>query len=138
MRPRVSTSFPCACCILSPDFVGPCCVTFNVVSACCCQPIGRDILNWAADDKLFAATGAIVKGKSLPTHGWPLTDFASASAIAIAYLLFVIVGSAVMKNVPSMQEYTFPLRFLYNLMQVGLCSYMTIEAGILAYRNGYR
>jgi hypothetical protein len=33
---------------------------------------------------------------------------------------------------------TFPLRFVYNLMQVGLCSYMTVEAGILAYRNNYR
>jgi len=30
------------------------------------------------------------------------------------------------------------MRFVYNLMQVGLCSYMTIEAGILAYRNNYR
>ena len=98
------------------------------------------------------------------TQGWPLTDFATASAIAIAYLVFVVFGSAIMSKLPSMQvdtahpalpscgamltprllvtlraqNYTFPLRFLYNLMQVGLCSYMTIEAGILAYRNNYR
>ena len=39
---------------------------------------------------------------------------------------------------PSLQNLTFPLRFVYNLMQVGLCSYMTVEAGILAYRNNYR
>ena len=29
-------------------------------------------------------------------QGWPLTDFTSAFAIAIAYLLFVIFGSAIM------------------------------------------
>ena len=39
---------------------------------------------------------------------------------------------------PSLQDLTFPLRFMYNLMQVGLCSYMTIEAGLLAYRHNYK
>ena len=166
------------------------------------QPLGRQILSWAAEEELFTASGAVAKGKHLPvgilplpahtapphrrgaatssahthvlrpnnavacwqTQGWPLTDFATASAIAIAYLVFVVFGSAIMSQLPSMQvdtahpalpscgamltprllvtlraqDYTFPLRFLYNLMQVGLCSYMTIEAGILAYRNNYR
>ncbi|KAG1698499.1 hypothetical protein DVH05_015038 [Phytophthora capsici] len=32
---------------------------------------------------------------------------------------------------------TSPLQFLYNPLQVVLCSYMCMEAGILAYRNGY-
>lgn len=101
------------------------------------EPVGRDILSWAADDKLFTSSGDIAPGKSLPTHGWPLTGFGDALAIAIAYLCFVVFGSAIMSSMPSLQNMTFPMRFLYNLMQVGLCSYMTIEAGILAYRNNY-
>ena len=39
---------------------------------------------------------------------------------------------------PSLTDLTFPLRFLYNLMQVGLCSYMTVEAALLAYRHNYK
>ena len=30
---------------------------------------------------------------------------------------------------------TSPLQFIYNPLQVVLCSYMCMEAGILAYRN---
>jgi hypothetical protein len=40
--------------------------------------------------------------------------------------------------VPSLTDLTFPLRFMYNLMQVGLCSYMTVEAALLAYRHNYK
>ena len=39
------------------------------------------------------------------SQGWPLTGFADASAIAIAYLCFVIVGSAVMKVGPSEHDH---------------------------------
>lgn len=31
----------------------------------------------------------------------------------------------------------YPLKFLYNIVQVMLCSYMCIEAGWQAYKNGY-
>lgn len=31
----------------------------------------------------------------------------------------------------------YPLKFMYNIVQVMLCSYMCIEAGIQAYKNGY-
>ena len=31
----------------------------------------------------------------------------------------------------------YPIKFLYNLGQVMLCSYMSIEAGIRAYSAGY-
>lgn len=31
----------------------------------------------------------------------------------------------------------YPLKFLYNIAQVMLCSYMCLEAGIQAYKNGY-
>jgi len=118
------------------------------------QPLGRDILNWCADDQLFTASGAVAPGKSLPTQvrsraavpaapvaparprrpsarrarrrvvrshgrrlraprqqfrasrvtvhvvspqGWPLADFPTAFAIAIAYLAFVVIGSIVMQ-----------------------------------------
>ena len=36
-----------------------------------------------------------------------------------------------------MTDFTYPLRFVYNIGQVMLCSYMTIEAGLLAYRHNY-
>ena len=31
----------------------------------------------------------------------------------------------------------YPLKFLYNVVQVMLCSYMCIEAGVQAYKAGY-
>eukprot|EP00282_Hemiselmis_andersenii_P009109 CAMPEP_0114116026 /NCGR_PEP_ID=MMETSP0043_2-20121206/4282_1 /TAXON_ID=464988 /ORGANISM="Hemiselmis andersenii, Strain CCMP644" /LENGTH=205 /DNA_ID=CAMNT_0001208327 /DNA_START=175 /DNA_END=792 /DNA_ORIENTATION=+ len=36
-----------------------------------------------------------------------------------------------------MDRLTYPIRFCYNIVQMMLCSYMTIEAAALAYRNGY-
>jgi len=65
-----------------------------------------------------------------------LTDFSTAFNIAVAYLAFVIIGSAIMKmGVPAMDPY--PIKFFYNVSQIMLCAYMTVEAGLLAYRNGY-
>ena len=70
------------------------------------------------------------------TEGWFLTDFSSAATIALVYVGFVLIGSAVMKaGVPAMDPY--PLKFIYNVSQIMLCAYMTIEAFLLAYRNGY-
>jgi len=65
-----------------------------------------------------------------------LTDFTTAISIAFAYLGFVLVGSAIMKaGVPAIDPY--PIKFFYNVSQIMLCAYMTIEGGLLAYRNGY-
>jgi GNS1/SUR4 family len=64
-----------------------------------------------------------------------LTDFASAFNIALAYVLFVVIGSQVMQYLPAMDPY--PIKFFYNVSQIMLCAYMTIEAVLLAYRNGY-
>jgi len=48
----------------------------------------------------------------------------------------VVVGSAIMKaGVPAMDPYA--IKFFYNVSQIFLCAYMTIEAFMLAYRNGY-
>jgi hypothetical protein len=31
------------------------------------QPIGRDVLNWAANEELYTPAGKVAPGKSLPT-----------------------------------------------------------------------
>ncbi|CAM9692881.1 unnamed protein product, partial [Ectocarpus fasciculatus] len=68
--------------------------------------------------------------------GWFLTDFPTALAIAICYLLFVLFGSLIMSFLPAIPG-LYPLKFLYNVTQIMLCSYMCIEAGIRAYSAGY-
>jgi elongation of very long chain fatty acids protein 4 len=74
--------------------------------------------------------------KLSPMQNYPLSDFASAFAVCVAYLTFVVVGTLVMKaGVPAIK--TSALQFVYNPLQVVLCSYMCVEAGIQAYRNGY-
>ena len=70
-------------------------------------------------------------------QGWFLTDFKSAVSIALIYVTFVLVGSAIMKLsfIPPMSLY--PIQFIYNVSQIFLCAYMTIEAGMIGYRNQY-
>jgi len=71
------------------------------------------------------------------TKGWWLTDFPAAFNIVFAYLAFVFIGSKVMRSpdVPAFDPY--PIKFIYNVSQIMLCAYMTIEAFMLANRNGY-
>lgn len=70
------------------------------------------------------------------TKDWAFTDFRTAITIALIYVLFVLVGSTMMKlGVPAMDPY--PIKFFYNVSQIFLCAYMTIEAFMIAYRNGY-
>jgi len=70
------------------------------------------------------------------TEGWPLTDFSSAITIALSYLIAIAVGTTVMKSgVAAIDPY--PIKFMYNVSQIMLCSYMSIEAVLLAYRAGY-
>lgn len=89
--------------------------------------VGESILQWADPNTSFRGY----------TEGWPLTDFPTAFYIAAAYLAFVLLGSLVMKvgGLPAMDPY--PIKFIYNVSQIMLCAYMTIEAGLLAYRNNY-
>lgn len=89
--------------------------------------IGDAILTWADPNNKFRGY----------TEGWPLTDFPTAMGIAIAYLTFVIVGSAIMKSdsIPAMDPYA--LKFVYNFSQIMLCSYMTLEALFVSYRSDY-
>lgn len=87
--------------------------------------VGEAIINWSDPDGTFRHN-----------EDWWLCDFRSAITIALAYVAFVIVGSAIMKTgVPAMDPY--PIKFMYNVSQIFLCAYMTIEAGFIAYRNGY-
>jgi elongation of very long chain fatty acids protein 4 len=91
------------------------------------ESIGDSILTWSDADKNFRGY----------TEGWPLTDFPTAFNIALAYAAFVLIGSTVMKvlNVPAIDPY--PIKFIYNVSQIMLCAYMTIEAGLLAHRHNY-
>jgi len=87
--------------------------------------VGDAIISWADPESQFDGF----------TKGWWLTDFTSAITIAIVYILFVVIGSKVMKERPAIDPY--PIKFFYNVSQIMLCAYMTIEAVFLAYRNGY-
>jgi len=70
------------------------------------------------------------------TKGWPLTEPRTALTIVLAYIIFVVIGSALMKlGVPAMDLYA--IKFVYNVSQIFLCAYMTIEAIMIAHRNNY-
>jgi elongation of very long chain fatty acids protein 4 len=90
------------------------------------ESVGESILGWADPENNFRGY----------TEGWPMTDFPTAFNCAVAYLVFVFVGSAIMKaGVAPIDPY--PIKFFYNVSQIMLCAYMTIEAILLAYRSGY-
>ncbi|CAM9165048.1 unnamed protein product [Ectocarpus sp. 12 AP-2014] len=86
--------------------------------------VGDAVLNWARNGQTSDAT-----------KGWFLTDFATALAIVGAYLVMVTVGPKVMADMSPIDSY--PVRFVYNVVQIILCSYMCVEAFMIAYRNGY-
>lgn len=87
--------------------------------------IGDVIIQWADPENKFGGY----------TKGFWMTDFASAFTVALAYVLFVVFGSKFMANRDPIDPY--PIKFFYNVSQIMLCAYMTIEAVFLAYRNGY-
>lgn len=64
-----------------------------------------------------------------------MTDFSTAVAVVAAYLAVVALGPAIMSALKPIDSY--PVRFVYNVVQVMLCSYMSIEALMIAYRNEY-
>ncbi|CAM9107941.1 unnamed protein product [Discosporangium mesarthrocarpum] len=53
----------------------------------------------------------------------------------LGYLAFVVIGRKVMDKREPVDSY--PVRFVYNMVQVILCSYMCVEATVIAYRQGY-
>jgi len=89
--------------------------------------VGESILKWADPNKDFRGY----------TEGWFLTDFSDAFNVAAAYVAFVLIGSTFFKSGAVSALDPYPLKFIYNVSQIMLCAYMTIEAGMLAYRNNY-
>jgi len=97
------------------------------------DPVGDDILAWFVETD----TATFRSSYPRPTKDWPMASFSAATSVAIAYLAFVFVGRIVMSAIAPLDTLTYPVRFIYNIVQMMLCSYMTIEAGALAYRNNY-
>eukprot|EP00587_Corethron_hystrix_P013795 CAMPEP_0113305472 /NCGR_PEP_ID=MMETSP0010_2-20120614/5087_1 /TAXON_ID=216773 ORGANISM="Corethron hystrix, Strain 308" /NCGR_SAMPLE_ID=MMETSP0010_2 /ASSEMBLY_ACC=CAM_ASM_000155 /LENGTH=145 /DNA_ID=CAMNT_0000159901 /DNA_START=93 /DNA_END=527 /DNA_ORIENTATION=- /assembly_acc=CAM_ASM_000155 len=89
--------------------------------------VSAKILGWADAEGNFQGYA----------KGWAFTELSTAVYIAVAYLVFVSVGSVVMKSpaIPAFDPY--PIKFLYNISQMFLCAYMTIEAFLVAHRAGY-
>ena len=90
----------------------------------------------AVGDKIvaWALVGSTVTNE--PVKDWPLSSFSTAASIAGAYLAFVFVGSLLMRAYPGDGVKLYGVAFLYNIAQVMLCSYMCIEASIVARRSG--
>ena len=66
---------------------------------------------------------------------YPLMRFSTAFACVIGYLLFVFVGTLIMKRGNVTPFNTRGFQFIYNPIQVALCSYMCIETAILLVKN---
>ena len=87
------------------------------------------ILTWAKPEHFPKTPG--------PYASYPLADGYSAFSIAFGYLAFVLVFSTVMKAYGKKIGGLYGFKFAYNMIQVMLCSYMCIEAGVQAYKAGY-
>lgn len=93
------------------------------------EPHGETIITWMTEGS--PVTNA-------PVKGWPMVSFSAAVAVVIAYLLFVVVGAALMKLKSSPVKVPTIITFLYNVLQVMLCSYMCFDALAIAWRNNYK
>ena len=85
------------------------------------------ILHWI-DGPTNVAVGGVTKD-------WPVSDLPTVLACITAYLTFVVAGRRAMEARDAVNPYG--LKFAYNISQMVLCAYMTVEAGLLAYRHGY-
>jgi len=92
-----------------------------------CRDLELQITSWSSPEN----------PDPLVTKEWPLASLDSAAAIVAVYLLFIIVGSLVMSPDSVKPINLNAFKFLYNPMQIILCSYMCVEAGVQAYRNNY-
>lgn len=101
-------------------------------------------MDFVIDFRSFANSLGDVILKATRPEGWPVgptaqwfgAGFDFALGIAICYLAFVFFGSMIMRlssPVPGL----YPFKFLYNIFQIMLCSYMCFEAGIRAFESGY-
>jgi len=95
--------------------------------------LGDALLAWFVDVNLYTFQHSFPR----PTKDWPFAKFSVALGTTVGYLFFVLLGRVFMSFSSPMDHFTYPIRFVYNIMQIMLCSYMTIEASALAYRNAY-
>jgi len=79
----------------------------------------------------------------IPTRTFPFSTLAEVFGTLAGFLLMSLIGVVLLKCcsfkkgafIP--QSLLYPLKFAYNFLQIFICSYMTMEALILAHRNGY-
>ena len=78
-------------------------------------------------------------GSGSLTAGWLLVSLDAAVAVVAAYLVFVVVGSMVMRVLPPAGgPMLTALMMAYNCSQVGLCFYMCVETVRQYFLLGYR
>jgi len=107
----------------------------TLVAGAWCEELERDVLTFAAEGWKPSVTASF---DSLPTQGWPLVSLQAALTVVGAYLLFVALGMLFMPLLPAVPDrFMYPLKFCYNIVQIFLCAYMSVEAGVLASRQGY-
>ena len=70
------------------------------------------------------------------THGWPLTSLQAALATVTGYVAVVFLGYVYMRSRKEIINLR-PLQYVYNLVQVGLCSYLVIGSLTNAKKLGY-
>mmetsp|Transcript_24371 Transcript_24371/g.75235 ORF Transcript_24371/g.75235 Transcript_24371/m.75235 type:complete len:274 (+) Transcript_24371:104-925(+) len=90
--------------------------------------IGQKVIDWALVDSTVT---------NAPVRNFPFANFSTAGTVALLYLAAVAVGSTVAKLTPGKGVKLYSLAFLYNIVQMMLCSYMCVEASLVAARNGY-
>lgn len=65
-----------------------------------------------------------------------LYNLITYSSYSFDYYVFFVVSQIIMPLMPTIKG-LYPFKFTYNIVQVMLCSYMCIEAGVRAYMAGY-
>jgi len=77
------------------------------------------------------------------TRKFPFSSFVGMATPMIGYLIMCFIGLILLKCCKGRrgplipQSVLYPWKFLYNFVQIYLCSYMTLEAIILARRHNY-
>merc|ERR1712159_474168 len=88
--------------------------------------MGKQLLDYFSDGRTFEAT-----------KDWFGASLEFAAVLTAAYLAFVAVGSFIMSRKEEPVAIPMTVGMVYNYLQVALCSYMFIESGLIAYREGY-
>ncbi|ETO21388.1 putative microsomal very long chain fatty acid elongase [Reticulomyxa filosa] len=73
-----------------------------------------------------------------PTYSFPFVPLEQALFPIGFYIALILFGLLFMREGRQMlsKETVYPLKFVYNFIQVFLCGYMTVEALFLKYRYG--